>query len=307
MERLFYYFQWILLMILEKGASMMFVQRGIGLVQMIRFKNWRRFLLCLVAVMMTSATTQALATTLLSESFDLGSHGLSGYGWTADTNSGRTATAMTNPGSWAGTGWGVQASTATGVEHWRRGYTTARPANTTSITATAGTYVQWSGSTQAARGDNGFGFHSNGGAWTAGLFYDGTNGATGGWKLSATGGGTTLMFPAVYNGTSSGVEVTSIELTLDLENDELTGTVSNPAGSPYGGTSTKIISTGGPGSAAVFADLIFYHADLVNSSATGGMDLDDIVVTAVVGIPEPASLGLLGIAGSLMLLRRRRA
>jgi hypothetical protein len=115
------------------------------------------------------------------------------------------------------------------------------------------------------------------------------------------------MFPAVYNGTSSGAEVTSIELRLDLENDELTGTVSNPAGAPYGGTSTKIISTGGPGSAAVFADMIFYHTDLVNSKATGGMDLDDIVVTAVVGIPEPATLGLLSIAGSLMLLRRRRA
>ena len=99
----------------------------------------------------------------------------------------------------------------------------------------------------------------------------------------------------------------SIELSLDLENDELTGTVHGIADGLWGGTSTKIISTGGPGSAAVFANMIFYHTDLVNSHANGGMDLDNIVVTAVVGIPEPATLGLLSIAGSLMLLRRRRA
>ncbi len=285
---------------------MMIVRRGIGLVQMIVCRNSRALLFCLVALVMTSATTQALATTLYEEDF-FASAALSGYGWTADTGGGRTATVRADLGQWAGEHWGIKASTATGVEHWRRGYSTALPANTTSITATADTYVQWNGGGQATRGDNGFGFHSSGGAWTAGLFYDGSSAAKGGWKLSATGGGSTLMFPNHYNGTTPGLESMSIELSLDLENDELTGTVHGIADGLWGGTSTKIISTGGPGSAAVFANMIFYHTDLVNSHANGGMDLDNIVVTAVVGIPEPATLGLLSIAGSLMLLRRRRA
>ena len=273
---------------------MMFVQCRIGLVQMIMLKNLRTFLLCLVAVAMTSATTQAFATTLYEEDF-YASAGLAGYGWTADVGSGRTANVDVAPGSWAGAGWGIDGSTGgLGTEWWRKPLPAA-PVGTTSITATANAYVRWSGGTS---GDNSFGFQTPAGNWFAGFSYDNVQG----WKLHAQNQLDILMFPGTaYAATASGADNTALTLTLDTVAGTLTGTVTGSAPSPYGGTATQTINLGG----VDYSTMLNYHTT-TSSGAAIGMDLDDILVVAT-GIPEPASLGLLGIAGSLMLLRRRRA
>ena len=248
-------------------------------------KNLRTFLLCLVTVAMTSATAQAATTTLYEEDF-YAFASLSGYGWIADTAGGQTSDVKVASGSFAGAGWGIQADLATGVEHWTRTFDTPIPAGTTTVTASAGAYLQWEGGSMSTLGDNGFGFRSDPGALDAGLSYDGLNAATGGWKLFVDGGASVLMYPLHYNGTTPGATPISIEVTLDLVNDTLTGTVfGDPSDPVYGpGTSTKTISTGGPGSAALLAGRVHYHTDLVNSDNIGGLDLDDILVTAETGL-----------------------
>ena len=262
----------------------------ICLVQM-TFKNWRRFLLCLVAVMMISATAQA---TILYSFNPNASAPLAGWGWNADISGGRTNGVDTGPGSFAGTGWGIDGSTATGTEWWRD-QLLAAPAGETLITATANAYVRWSLGTT---GDNSFGFQNAAGNWFAGLSYE--NGQ--GWKLHAKNQLDILMFPGLpYAATASGAENTQLTLVLDTVAGTLTGTVSGTAPSPFGGNSTQTINLGG----IDFTPQIHYHTD--TSSSAQGMDLDDVLVTSTQQIPEPATLGLLGIAGILMLLVRRRA
>ena len=255
-------------------------------------KNSRTFLLCLVAVAMTSATAQAATTTLYEEDFSLGFAALSGYGWIADTTGGQTSEVKVAPGSWADQpGWGIQGDLAAGVEHWTHTFDTAIPAGATTVTATAKAYVRWGGdpSGWATRGDNGFGFRSDPGALDAGLSYDGTSGGTGGWKLFVDGVGSVLMYPNHYNGTNNGADVMTgipIEITLDLVNDTITATVNatvDPTWAPTG-PSTKTISTGSPGSATILAGRVHYHTDMVNSSQLGGLDLDTILVTADTGL-----------------------
>ena len=251
------------------------------------FKNWRGFLLCLVAVAMTSATAQAATTTLYEQDFNTGPTGPlshANYGWIADLTGGQTGDVWVTGGSFAGTLWGIQADIATGVEHWTKTFDTPIPAGTTTVTATANTYLQWTGNF-GTRGDNGYGFRSDPGTLDAGLSYDGSTAATGGWKLYADGGGPpVLMFPQHYNGTSLGIQNVQIEVTLDLVNDTLTGTVNSLSAGLYGGSSTKTISTGGLGSAAILAGRVHYHTDLINSGNIGGLDLDDILVTAETGL-----------------------
>ena len=251
-------------------------------------KNSRTFLWCLVAVAMTSVTAQAAVTTLYEENFDLGFAGLSGYGWIADVTGGQTNNVKVAPGSWADPpGWGIQGDLAAGVEHWTHAFDTAIPADTTTVTATAKVYTRWGGdpSGWATKGDNGFGFRSDPGALDAGLSYDGSSAAKGGWKLFVDGGDSVLMYPNHYNGTNNGADVMTgipIEITLDLVNDTITATVNatvDPTWAPTG-PSTKTISTGSPGSAAVLAGRVHYHTDLLRSGPLGGLDLDTILVTA---------------------------
>ena len=251
-------------------------------------KNSRTFLWCLVAVAMTSVTTQAAVTTLYEENFTLGFAGLSGYGWIADVTGGQTNNVKVAPGSWADQpGWGIQGDLAAGVEHWTHTFDTAIPADTTTVTATAKAYVRWGGDPGgwATKGDNGFGFRSDPGALDAGLSYDGSTAATGGWKLFVDGGDSVLLFDAHYEGTNvvnAALSGTPIEVTLDLINDTLTGTVFYVEGNGIwgDGPSTKTISTGGPGSAAILAGRVHYHTDLTRSGPLGGLDLDTILVTA---------------------------
>ena len=255
-------------------------------------KNSRIFLFCLAAVVMASATAQAAVTTLYEEDFTLGFAALSGYNWIADTTGGQTSDVKVAPGSWADQpGWGIQGDLATGVEHWTHTFDTAIPAGTTTVTATAKAYVRWGGdpSGWATRGDNGFGVRSDPGALDAGLAYDGTSGATGGWKLFVDGVGSVNMFDAHYEGTNvvnAASTGTPIEITLDLVNDTITGTVDyvEDNGIWGDGPSTKTMSTGGPGSAATLAGRVHYHTDMVNSDQLGGLDLDTILVTAETGL-----------------------
>jgi len=247
---------------------------------------------------MASATAQAATTTLYEEDFALGAAALdTGYGWIADLTGGQTDTVFVTPGSWADSltgdpntdGYGIQGDLATGVEHWTHTFDTPIPAGTTTVTATAKAYVRWGGdpSGWATKGDNGFGFRSDPGALDAGLSYDGSTAATGGWRLFVDGIGSVVMFPNHYNATNNGTGAlfgSDMVVTLDLVNDTITGSVTASTDPLWGGTATETMSTGGPGSAAILAGRVHYHTDLTRSGPLGGLDLDTILVTAETGL-----------------------